>query len=591
MGFLLIEKLSSYIISIGGTMYYDFMVKTPEIKGKIFDNTIKGVTYINYEYDRIYKPEKKYNIPKRTTIGKLCEDDPGMMYPNPSYLKFFPEAELPDEVEHTNRSSCLRIGAFIIIRKIIEEYKLDDIVRQLIGRDSGLFLDLVAYSIITENNAGQYYPDYAYNHPLFTEGMRIYSDSKVSDFLNSITADQSITFLNDWNESRDHRERIYISYDSTNKTCQAGDIEIAEFGHSKEGQDKPVFNYSIAYDRNNREPLFYEEYAGSIVDVSQLQYMLEKALGFGYKKVGFILDRGYFSKENIHFMDKCGYDFVIMAKGMKKFVSELILENKGKFEESRDHSIREYKTNGLTVERQLFPSDKGERYFHIYYSSRKYASEREIVEANIDRMTKYLKTREGKAVKIGESFAKYFDLIYYHKGQEDERFMVGRELNEVIEQEIRLCGYFVIITSKKMTAKEALSLYKSRDGSEKLFRGDKSYLGNKSLRVQSDESANAKIFIEFVALIVRNKIYTSLKDAMLENDKKANYMTVPAAIKELEKIEMIRLLDNKYRLDHAVTATQKEILKAFGIKDVQYIKNKASIISNHLDNLKQDKTK
>jgi hypothetical protein len=572
-------------------MYYDFKVKTPEIKGKIYDNTIKGVTYINYEYDRIYNPEKKYNIPKRTTIGKLCDDDPGMMYPNPSYLKFFPEAEFPDEVEHSNRSSCLRIGAFIIIRKIIEEYKLDDIVRQLIGRDSGLFLDLVSYSIITENNAGQYYPDYAYNHPLFTEGMRIYSDSKVSSFLNNITVDQSIKFLNDWNESRDHRERIYISYDSTNKNCQAGDVEIAEFGHAKNNQDKPVFNYSIAFDRNNREPLFYEEYPGSIVDVSQLQYMLEKALGFGYKKVGFILDRGYFSKENIHFMDKCGYDFVIMAKGMKKFVSELILENKGKFEESRDHSIREYKTNGLTVKSQLFPSDKEERYFHIYYSSKKYASEREVVEANIDRMTKYLKTRESKAVKIAESFEKYFDLIYYHKGENDERFLGGRELRDVIEEEIRLCGYFAIITSKKMTAKEALSLYKSRDGSEKLFRGDKSYLGNKSLRTQTDESANAKIFIEFVALIVRNKIYTSLTDAMLENDKKANYMTVPAAIKELEKIEMIRLLDNKYRLDHAVTATQKEILKAFGIKDVQYIKNKAGIISKHLENMKQDKTK
>jgi hypothetical protein len=32
---------------------------------------------------------------------------------------------------------------------------------------------------------------------------------------------------------------------------------------------------------------------------------------------------------------------------------------------------------------------------------------------------------------------------------------------------------------------------------------------------------------------------------MIENDKKANYMTVPAAIKELEKIEMIRQLDNE----------------------------------------------
>ena len=39
-------------------------------------------------------------------------------------------------------------------------------------------------------------------------------------------------------------------------------------------------------------------------------------------------------------------------------------------------------------------------------------------------------------------------------------------------------GYFVIVTSKQMTAEEALELYKSRDVSEKLFRGDKSYLGN-----------------------------------------------------------------------------------------------------------------
>ena len=102
---------------------------------------------------------------------------------------------------------------------------------RIIGRDSGLFLDLAAYSIITENNAGQYYPDYGYNHPLFTSGMRIYSDSKVSDFITNITQDQSIGFLNEWNASRNHREKIYISYDSTNKACQAGDIEIAEFGH------------------------------------------------------------------------------------------------------------------------------------------------------------------------------------------------------------------------------------------------------------------------------------------------------------------------------------------------------------------------
>ena len=49
--------------------------------------------------------------------------------------------------------------------------------------------------------------------------------------------------------------------------------------------------------------------------------------------------------------------------------------------------------------------------------------------------------------------------------------------------------------------------------------------------------------------------------------KKPNYMTVPTALKELEKIVMIRRLDGLYRLDHAVTATQKTILDAFGLSE------------------------
>ena len=71
-----------------------------------------------------------------------------------------------------------------------------------------------------------------------------------------------------------------------------------------------------------------KQYPGSIVDISQLQYMLKKAEGYGYKKVGFILDRGYFGRENIQHMDECGYDFVIMVKGMSESVRRVILENK-----------------------------------------------------------------------------------------------------------------------------------------------------------------------------------------------------------------------------------------------------------------------
>lgn len=130
--------------------------------------------------------------------------------------------------------------------------------------------------IVAENNAAQYYSDYAYNHPLFTEKMKVYSDSKIASFLRDVRRDDSIEFQNEWNGKREHREKIYISYDPTNKHCQAGDIGTAEFGHGKDRQDKPVCNYSIAYDRSNRLPLFYGAYPGSINDVSQLQFMLEK---------------------------------------------------------------------------------------------------------------------------------------------------------------------------------------------------------------------------------------------------------------------------------------------------------------------------
>lgn len=156
-----------------------------------------------------------------------------------------------------------------------------------------------------------------------------------------------------------------------------------------------------------------------------------------------------------------------------------------------------------------------------------------------------------------------------------------KEKDDVIKRELTLCGYFVIVTSAKMTAEEAIDLYYGRDASEKLFRGDKSYLGNKSIRVYTEESAEAKIFVELVALIVRNRIYTKLKEEDEKLDTSQNYMTVPATIRELEKIEMIRGHDNVYRMDHAITKTQKTILKAFGI-DASYVKHRADRISERL---------
>ena len=82
-------------------------------------------------------------------------------------------------------------------------------------------------------------------------------------------------------------------------------------------------------------------------------------------------------------------------------------------------------------------------------------------------------------------------------------------------------------------------------------------------------------------MIIRCKLYTALKDKAAEMVKKQNYLTVPAAIRELEKIEMSRQLDKIYRLDHAVSKTQKVVLSAFGLSAEQ-VKYKANYISEEL---------
>lgn len=560
-------------------MYLDFLVEVPAVKGKIINRRIKGIDYVYFEYDRDYDPVTQKTNPKRVTIGKRSKDNSLLMQPNEKFLQYFPEVELPEEKNRSVRSSCLRIGAYIVIRKVIEGYNLEDTLgKYMESKDVGLFLDLVAYTIVAENNAGQYYPDYAYNHPLFTKKMRVYSDSKVSDFLNSMSEDQSISFLNEWNANRDHREKIYISYDSTNKNSQAGDVSFLEYGHPKVDVGLPVFNYAIAYDTDNKEPLFYEKYPGSINDVSQLEYMLDKAYGYGYRHIGFILDRGYFSKPNIESLDKKGYSFVIMVKGKADLVNELVTKCQGQFEKKRSCYIDAYETYGTTEKRRLYVTDKEERYFHIYHSVQKESAERTALEKKIRQMKQMMDKHVGEKREFGSGIEHYFILHYNNKtGQ----FQFYEEKVSVIEDELAHCGYFCIITSEQMKASEALNLYKSRDASEKLFRGDKSYLGDKSMRTYGEESTDNKIFVEFVALIVRNKIYNCLKDKMKSMGKRPNYMTVPAALKELEKIEMVRLTDTKYHLDHAVTAIQKDILDAFGL-DVANVKYRAEEIRKQL---------
>ncbi len=335
----------------------------------------------------------------------------------------------------------------------------------------------------------------------------------------------------------------------------------------------------MAFDTENKEPLFYEQYPGSINDISQLTCMIDKAYGYGYRNLGFILDRGYFSRKNLSYIDQHGYSFLIMVKGMKDLVRSAVLDYRGTFESSRAKYIEQYDLYGITMETKLFDNEEKRRHLHIYYSDGRAYSEKQELKQKIKRLKGYLNACVGKRCNpFGPEIERYF---YLHYEKDGVTLKLAEENASEIEKELCLAGYFAIVSSDKMTARKAICLYKSRDASEKLFRADKSYLGNKSMRIATDEALSAKVFIQFIALILRNNFFACLSDKRERMLKSPNYMTVPAAMKELEKIVMIRQLDGVYRLDHAVTATQKTILDAFGLDD-SYVRCQAKEIEKAL---------
>ena len=553
--------------------YYSGLVDYPHDNHKVTKKMAEnGKYYVRLETDRKYNPEKKYNVPVRVTIGVLDENDNTKMHPNENFKIYFPDVKIEKEDEECNRSQCLRVGAYSLIKNMFNETKLNDIINPLFKDKGGLIKDLVSYEIIDESNVMQHFEDYEYNHPLFNENMHIYSDSSVSDLLSkNITPDDINTFINAWTKINKSKGKVYISYDSTNSNCQAMDIDLCEMGHAKLNPAKPIVNLSIAFDEDNKIPLFYELYSGSIPDISCIETMINKAKGFGFNDACFILDRGYFSKNNIRNIVKQGYDFLIAARNREGFIDDLISECDLSFKSNRKNRVNNQNIYGTSYKKKLFGLND-EVYVHVFFNAGKYPSILQNVENDIaihaERLNKL------KFEIVDPDFKdQYHELII----DKDNKLIAFRENEKVIEDIEKYLGYFVLITSEKMTYAEAFNKYSGRDQSEKLFKSGKSFLGGDAYRVHTKQSLESKTLITFIALIIRNAIYNKLmSEKYLINEPDNNIFSVPEAIKQLEKIEMIKYNDT-YRLSSALSRNQKKILKAFNMNsgsilmDAQYI--------------------
>lgn len=109
-------------------MFLKYKVDIPVVPGKLVRKNRGGHTYIEYEYDRIYDPVKQYTYPKRASIGRVDPEDPTRMTPNENFLKYFPDAEIPEEIDRSDRSPYLNIGTYVVLHKLIQDCKLKEIL-------------------------------------------------------------------------------------------------------------------------------------------------------------------------------------------------------------------------------------------------------------------------------------------------------------------------------------------------------------------------------------------------------------------------------------------------------------------------------
>ena len=190
-----------------------------------------------------------------------------------------------------------------------------------------------------------------------------------------------------------------------------------------------------------------------------------------------------------------------------------------------------------------------------------YNTKVENVEFDIQEYKKVAKriATEGEMKK----YRKVFKLKYDQNG-----YLVAYQRNSrYIKEEIRNLGFFFIITSEEMSTSKALDIYRGRDNIEKMFRSLKSGIDFNKARVHTTESLKSKVFVTFIAMIVRNELFQKAEELRKKNRKA---YTVPGMISELENIECTRNSVGKYRRKYALTAKQKLILKQFDM-DEKYI--------------------
>lgn len=532
-----------------------------------------------------YDKSKKQARPEKIYVGIRGSDDKHF-YPNKRYFELYPDERPVKRSEAPIQSDSIAVGNHVVYSKIADDTCLLSALEAGFVTEQGeidlnaeknsrLALDLACYMVDEECSDMQHFPGWVKKNAVFSD--EAVTDSAISAFLTEdITNTTRERFLSSWSgfhKTDDENERIYICYDSTNFNSASRGITLLEKGYAKDDITKLQFNFECVVRSRDGLPLAYDTFPGSVIDLKQCRKMITLMKNLGYKKITFVCDRGYISEENIRTMKKEGYSFIFMVKDNLVMKKEIVAEYGDKIRDRSSCFFREYDLFGMTVKDVIYKDI--EVYHHIFYTSEITRADREAFYSGIDAMEEDLRGLVGMKLsaskrQMEKSYGRFFDLSYGEEQGQKLILLAFSKNSEKVDAEYRKLSFFTLITSDDMTIPDVLEQYKLRDRVEKCFMMIKTSTRMKTLKTHSDVTLQAKVFLCFVASIIRSVLVDRTR-SLREATKDSKSYTVPACLGQLSNIEATRtIFSDRREIRYTLTNRQKRILESFGLNEAAF---------------------
>jgi transposase len=507
---------------------------------------------ITYAYESISKWDKvkKYSTSKRTLIGRL-DTETGEIVPTDGRMK--KERGPRQPTKPVSQYKRQFFGATYLLDEIGRKLGVTDDLRKCFPDMYQQILSLAYYLILEDKNPLYRFEKWGalHRHPYGQDISSQYS----SELFARITEDAVGQFFRLQGNRR--MEQEYWAYDITSISSYSETLKQVQYGLNKEDDRLPQLNLALVFGEESGLPFYYRKLAGNIPDVITVKTLLEDLKDIGIKKFKLVMDRGFFSIDNINSLLKERIKFLISAKTSLKFIRSK-LDEVYETMQTFEHYNEDYQLYATTVSAEWNFSKgdttEGKRrvYVHLYYNIDRAAEDQKALARKLMELKHELLSGKRKA-EHESLYRKYFTV----KTTPARGIQVSVN-NDATKQAKRYYGFFALLSNVKMDALTALERYRNKDLIEKAFGNLKERLNMRRTLVSSEQSLNGKLFVEFVSLIYLSYLNKQMQLSHLYKDYTMASM--------LDKLDVIECFESpKRKRIGEILSEQRQLFLALGV--------------------------